>query len=153
MPFVAFKIPNFLRRLFAEGAFSGICAGPLRISHPTIQRRNVGTYSCGGGQSGDGIVDYHHFGDHRLSGVGSCFCAGIRGRPVKMDHTIYMLRITFPYLLLISLTAFAGAILNSYDNFAVPALTPVLFNLSMIGAAFGLTSIVSEPVYALAWGF
>src|SRR5690606_31870676 len=60
--------------------------------------------------------------------------------------------LTFPYLLLISLTAFAGSILNSYDQFAIPAFTPVLLNLSLIAAALFLTPYMTEPVLALAWG-
>jgi putative peptidoglycan lipid II flippase len=63
-----------------------------------------------------------------------------------------MLRITFPYLLLISLTAFAGAILNSYGRFAIPAFTPVLLNISLIGAAVFLSPMMDEPIVALAWG-
>jgi putative peptidoglycan lipid II flippase len=71
---------------------------------------------------------------------------------VKFALTSDMLRITFPYLLLISLTAFAGGILNSYDRFAVPAFTPVLLNLAMIGAAIYLAPLMDEPIMALAWG-
>jgi putative peptidoglycan lipid II flippase len=63
-----------------------------------------------------------------------------------------MLRITFPYLLLISLTAFAGSILNTYDKFAVPAFTPVLLNISMILSAVYLSQHLETPIMALAWG-
>jgi putative peptidoglycan lipid II flippase len=63
-----------------------------------------------------------------------------------------MIRITFPYLLLISLTGFAGAILNSYGRFAVPAFTPVLLNLSLISAALFAAPLFDEPAFALAWG-
>jgi putative peptidoglycan lipid II flippase len=63
-----------------------------------------------------------------------------------------MLRITFPYLLFISLTACASGILNSFGQFAVPALTPVLLNFSMIGAALWLAPQFEQPVIALAWG-
>ncbi|HAE70965.1 MAG TPA: murein biosynthesis integral membrane protein MurJ, partial [Gammaproteobacteria bacterium] len=63
-----------------------------------------------------------------------------------------MLRITFPYLLLISLTAFAGSILNTYDKFAVPAFTPVLLNVSMILSAVYLSQHLETPIMALAWG-
>jgi len=64
-----------------------------------------------------------------------------------------MLRITFPYLMLISLTAFSGSVLNSYDRFGVQAFTPVILNLSMIASAIYLTPYMREPVLALAWGF
>jgi putative peptidoglycan lipid II flippase len=63
-----------------------------------------------------------------------------------------MVRITFPYILFISLTAFAGGILNSYGRFGIPAFTPVLLNLSLIAAALWLAPQMAEPVTALAWG-
>ena len=63
-----------------------------------------------------------------------------------------MIRITFPYLLLISMTGFCGAILNSYGRFAVPAFTPVFLNLSLIFAATIAAPWFEEPVFALAWG-
>ena len=63
-----------------------------------------------------------------------------------------MLRITFPYLLLISLTALSGSILNTYDNFTVPAFTPVLLNISLILSAIFLSKYLSTPIMALAWG-
>src|SRR5690606_24056177 len=59
---------------------------------------------------------------------------------------------TFPYLLFISLAAFAGAILNSYDKFAVPALTPVLLNVALIGFAVLVSPHMTQPEMALAWG-
>jgi putative peptidoglycan lipid II flippase len=63
-----------------------------------------------------------------------------------------MLAITFPYLMLISLTAFAGAVLNSYEHFVVPAFTPVLLNVCLIGSAVFLSPYFEQPVVALAWG-
>ena len=75
----------------------------------------------------------------------------------KADSTQFhlasdMLRITFPYLLLISLTAFSGSILNTYDNFTVPAFTPVLLNISLIVSAIFLSQFLNNPIMALAWG-
>jgi putative peptidoglycan lipid II flippase len=72
--------------------------------------------------------------------------------PTKFNLATDMLRITFPYLLLISLTAFAGSILNTYDKFAVPAFTPVLLNISMILCAVYLSENLATPIMALAWG-
>ena len=63
-----------------------------------------------------------------------------------------MLRLTFPYLFLISMTALAGAVLNTFGRFAAPAFTPVLLNLSLIVCAVCLRPYLSEPVMALAWG-
>ena len=63
-----------------------------------------------------------------------------------------LLRITFPYLLFISLTAFASSVLNTYGRFAVPAITPVILNITPIAATLGFTDYFEEPQYALAWG-
>jgi putative peptidoglycan lipid II flippase len=80
------------------------------------------------------------------------FAPGFHNEPSKMALAGELLRITFPYLLLISLTAFCGGILNSYGRFAVPAFTPVLLNVSMIASTVFLTPFFDEPVMALAWG-
>ncbi len=75
----------------------------------------------------------------------------IEGR-AEFGLSAEMLRITFPYILLISLTALAGGILNTFDRFLIPALTPVLLNLSLIAAAVLLSGQMEVPVMALAWG-
>jgi putative peptidoglycan lipid II flippase len=72
--------------------------------------------------------------------------------PSKFAATAEMLRITFPYLLFISLTGIAGAVLNSYDRFAVPAFTPLLLNVTLIAAALIGAPLFDQPAYALAWG-
>ena len=63
-----------------------------------------------------------------------------------------MLRITFPYLFFVTLTAFAGGILNTHGRFAIPAFTPALLNVAMIAAALWLAPHLPVPVTALAWG-
>lgn len=151
--FVAFKIPNFLRRLFAEGAFSQAFVPVLseyRERRTPEETRILVNAVAGTLATVLGVLTL-------LAILGApllawLFAPGFSDEPVKFQQTVDMLRITFPYLLLISLTAFAGAILNSFDNFAVPAFTPVLLNLSLIGAAVWLTGVVAEPVFALAWG-
>ncbi|MCP1328729.1 murein biosynthesis integral membrane protein MurJ, partial [Halomonas sp. 707D4] len=80
------------------------------------------------------------------------FAPGFGRDPEKLALTADMLRLTFPYLLLISLTAFSGAVLNTWNRFAVPAFTPVFLNLSLIGAALFLMPLMEEPAMALAWG-
>ena len=80
------------------------------------------------------------------------FAAGFAGNEDKFDLSVYMLRITFPYILFISLTAFAGGILNAYGRFAVPAFTPVLLNISLISCAIWLAPLLDQPITALAWG-
>jgi putative peptidoglycan lipid II flippase len=80
------------------------------------------------------------------------FAPGFIGVEGKMDLAAEMLRLTFPYLLFISLTAFAGSILNTYNRFGIPAFTPVLLNLSLIGCAIWLSPQMERPIMALAWG-
>ena len=151
--FVAFKIPNFLRRLFAEGAFAQAFVPVLS------EYREKGSI-----EAVRGLID-------RVCGclgltlflltiivvlaaplVALVFAPGFWNDPFKLALTQEMLRITFPYLLLISLTGFAGAILNSYDRFAVPAITPVLLNLCLIGSAVWVSPYFEQPVIAIAWG-
>ncbi|GAA3569836.1 murein biosynthesis integral membrane protein MurJ [Marinobacter xestospongiae] len=151
--FVAFKIPNFLRRLFAEGAFSQAFV-PVLSSYRETQditevRRLVNAVSGTLGLVLLGVTLVAVIGAPALTAV---FAPGFLDEPVKFSLASDMLRITFPYLLLISLTAFAGAILNSYDRFAIPAFTPVLLNLAMICAAVFLSPVMETPVLALAWG-
>ena len=80
------------------------------------------------------------------------FAPGFLSDPAKYALAVEMVRITFPYVLFISLVAFAGGILNTYGRFAVPALTPVLLNACLIGAALWLAPVLDVPVVALAWG-
>ena len=152
--FVAFRIPNLLRRLFAEGAFSPAFVPVLseyknRRSHAEVRT----------------LIS------HVTGKLGSIVLlttlAGILAAPVlvimfapgfflhyadKYALTVQMLMITFPYLLFISLTAVAGGILNAYGRFGVPAFTPVLLNVSLIATAVWLSPHMPEPITALAWG-
>ncbi len=151
--FVAFKIPNFLRRLFAEGAFSQAFV-PVLSSYREKQaltdvQRLVNAVAGSLGLVLLAVTLVAMLGSPLLTAV---FAPGFVDDEVKFALASDMLRITFPYLLLISLTAFAGGILNSYDRFAVPAFTPVLLNLAMIGAAVFMTPLMDEPIMALAWG-
>ncbi|MFZ5560095.1 MAG: murein biosynthesis integral membrane protein MurJ [Pseudomonadota bacterium] len=150
---VAFKIPNFLRRLFAEGAFAQAFVPVL--SEVRSQRGNdavkalvdrvAGTLAVVlGGVTVLAIV--------AAPGIIFLFAPGFRTDPFKFELAADMLRITFPYLLLISLTAFAGGILNSYQRFGASAFTPVLMNLTMIGFALWVAPTMDQPVMALAWG-
>ncbi len=151
--FVAFKIPNFLRRLFAEGAFSQAFVPVLSTYRETRPHDDVrALVNAVAGSLGLvllGVTLVAMLGAPVLTAL---FAPGFLDDDVRFGLASDMLRITFPYLLLISLTAFAGGILNSYDRFAVPAFTPVLLNLAMIGAAIGLSPLMTEPVMALAWG-
>ncbi len=150
---VAFKIPNFLRRLFAEGAFSQAFVPVLsevRTQRGDSEVRRLIDHVAGsltvvlGGISVVAIVF--------SPAIIFLFAPGFRGDELKFDLASDMLRITFPYLLLISLTAFAGGILNTYGRFGASSFTPVLMNLVMIGTAIWLAPMLTQPVVALAWG-
>lgn len=151
--FVAFKIPNFLRRLFAEGAFNQAFVPVL--SEYRSQRDKAAVQHLinhVAGTLGLTLTAITALAIVAAPVLVWIFAPGFSQSPEKQALTAQLLQITFPYLLLISLTAFSGSILNSYDRFAVPAFTPVLLNLSLIGAALWLTPYMAEPVMALAFG-
>ncbi|MGV3591014.1 MAG: murein biosynthesis integral membrane protein MurJ [Gammaproteobacteria bacterium] len=151
--FVAFRIPNFLRRLFAEGAFSQAFVPVLAEYRQKRSAEEVKLFiDRVGGTLSVVLVLITLAGIAGSSLIAMAFAPGFIDQPEKFGLLVDMLRITFPYLLLISLTGFAGAILNSYGNFAVPALTPVWLNLSLIGSALLLAPLFAEPAFALAWG-
>ncbi len=151
--FVAFRIPNFFRRLFAEGAFSQafvpVLAG-YRNRGPMQQMREFVAV-----MGGNFIVVMTFIS---LLGVAAAplfvivFAPGFSDDPKRMSMTAEMLRITFPYLGFISLTAFAGALLNSFHRYAIPAFTPVWLNVTLIVAALFVAPTFETPVVALAWG-
>jgi putative peptidoglycan lipid II flippase len=150
---VAFKIPNFLRRLFAEGAFSQAFV-PL-LSEYKEQQDQAAVKALVDKTAGTlGVVLFLV----SLLGVIAApllimlFAPGFVDDPQKHGLAADMLRLTFPYLLFISLTALAGGVLNTYGKFGVPAFTPVFLNLSLIGCAVWLAPHMDEPVTALAWG-
>lgn len=150
---VAFKIPNFLRRLFAEGAFSQAFI-PI-LSEYRMQRGEGAVkilVAQVAGSLGGILILIALIGIIGASWWVLLFAPGFFHHPEKYQLTVEMLQITFPYLFFIALTAFAGGILNTYGHFAVPALTPVLLNLTMIGAAWGLSPYFEHPILALAWG-
>ncbi len=151
--FVAFKIPNFLRRLFAEGAFNQAFVPVLSEYRSQRDRQAVrGLIDSVAGTLGLTLSGMTALAIVAAPVLVWVFAPGFSQLPEKQALTAEMLRITFPYLLLISLTAFAGSILNSYDRFAIPAFTPVLLNLSLIATALWLTPFMEEPAMALAWG-
>lgn len=151
--FVAFKIPNFLRRLFAEGAFAQAFVPVLSEYREKRDQSAVkGLVDAVAGSLGFVLLVITALAVLGSPAITAMFAPGFLDDPIRFGLASEMLRLTFPYLLLISLTAFAGGILNSYDKFAVPAVTPVLLNLSLIGAAILLAPTMSEPIVALAWG-
>jgi putative peptidoglycan lipid II flippase len=151
--FVAFKIPNFLRRLFAEGAFSQAFVPVLADYKEEGSVAAVKTLvDRVAGILGGTLLFITSLTILAAPVVTAIFAPGFLSQPYKYQLTSEMIRITFPYLLLISMTGFCGAILNSYGRFAVPAFTPVFLNLSLIFAATVAAPWFDEPVFALAWG-
>lgn len=151
--FIAFKIPNFLRRLFAEGAFAQAFVPVLseyRAKRSFAEVKELVDRTAG--RLSFVLTILTALGVLFAPWISLVFAAGYHDRPEQLQLTGELLRITFPYLMLVSLTAFCGGILNSHDRFAVPAFTPVLLNLSMIGAALFLSPLFEQPVMGLAWG-
>jgi len=152
--FLAFKIPNFMRRLFAEGSFSLAFVPVLaevRSHGDKAELRDLIDHVAG--TLLGVLLVVTAVGIIAAPAVLAIFAPGwmLDGRP-EFWLSVDMLRVTFPYILLISLTALSGGILNTFDRFLVPALTPVLLNLALIGAAVLLSTRFEVPVKALAWG-
>jgi putative peptidoglycan lipid II flippase len=151
--FMAWAIPNFLRRLFAEGAFSQAFVPVLaeyRQKHTKEEVKLFVDRIAGTLSLALALISIVAIAGSSL--IAAMFAPGYLDQPEKFGLLVDMLQITFPYLLLISLTGFAGAILNSYGRFAVPAVTPVFLNLVLIAAAVFLSPLFAEPTFALAWG-
>lgn len=151
--FLAFKIPNFLRRLFAEGAFNQAFVPVLseyRSQRSLAQVQEL--INVVAGYLGTVLLVISAVVVVAAPIVAYPIAYGFTSDPAKFQLFVEMLRITFPYLFLISMTAFAGSILNSYDRFAIPALTPALLNLSLIASALLLSPYFDQPEVALAWG-
>lgn len=151
--FVAFRLPNLLRRLFAEGAFSQAFVPVLseyKAQRPHVEVKQLVDHIAG--SLAAILMLFTLLGILAAPALVLLFAPGFTEVQDKYELTAAMLRITFPYLLFISLTAMAGGILNSYGRFAIPAFTPVFLNLSLIGAAIWLAPALEQPVTGLAWG-
>ncbi|WP_374243368.1 murein biosynthesis integral membrane protein MurJ [Zoogloea sp.] len=150
--FVAFRLPNLLRRMFAEGAFSQAFV-PILAEYKNKR----------------GEAETHRLVNHVASALGlvvllvsivGALCApliifatapGFSNDATKFDLTVQLTRITFPYIFFMSLVALAGGVLNTWSRFAIPAFTPVLLNLSFIGMALFAAPYFDPPVLALGW--
>lgn len=151
--FVAFKIPNYLRRLFAEGGFSQAFVPVLSEYKSKKSREEVQILiNHVAGTLGLALFGISLVGVIAAPILIMIFAPGFIGNGGRYDLAAGMLRITFPYIMFISLTALAGGILNTWGRFGVPAFTPVLLNLSLILCAIYLAPVLDEPVMALAWG-
>ncbi|UVE18487.1 murein biosynthesis integral membrane protein MurJ [Pseudomonas sp. LS44] len=150
--FVAFKLPNLLRRIFAEGAFSQAFV-PILAEYKSQQgeeaTRTFIAYISGLLTLILAVVTL--LGILAAPWVIWVTAPGFTASPEKFELTTSLLRVTFPYIFLISLASLAGAILNTWNRFSVPAFVPTLLNVSMIIFALFLTPYFDPPVMALGW--
>lgn len=150
--FVAFRIPNLLRRLFAEGAFSQAFV-PILAEYRT-RRGEAETHDL---VSKVATVLTLVLSLVTVVGVLAApaivyvTAPGFSQTPQKFDLTVSMLRVTFPYILFISLVALASGVLNTWSRFAVPAFTPTLLNIAFLVGALGFASYFDPPINVLPW--
>lgn len=152
---VAFRIPNLLRRLFAEGAFS-------QAFVPLLGQVRSTSDEAGVQQLLDrvallltlAVILVTLLGIVGAPWVVSAMASGLTSgdRHNEFEAAVWMTRMMFPYIACMSLVAFASGVLNTWSRFAIPAFTPILLNLSMIGASIGLVAWFDTPIYALAVG-
>lgn len=149
--FTAFKLPNLLRRVFAEGAFSQAFVPVL--AEYKVQRSEAETRALIAHVTGLLsliLLIITAIGITAASWIVMSTANGFQNDPHKFVVTVQLLRLTFPYILFISLASLAGSILNSYRQFSIPAFTPTLLNISMIACGFLLRD--SLGIYALGIG-
>lgn len=151
--FVAYRVPNLLRELFAEGSMSSAFI-PVFTEYHTLRSR------------GDAwelasavfttlltiLTGLTLLGILAAPAIVWLLAPGFHDDPAKLAMTTWLTRVMFPYLLFISLAALAMGVLNSIRAFAAPAFSPVLFNVCIISAAFFLSPLLSEPILGVAIG-
>lgn len=150
--FVAFKLPNLLRRVFAEGAFSQAFV-PILAEYRT-QRGETETRMLVDHVAallGLVLIVITAIGVLAAPLIIMATAPGFQARPEKFQLTVDLLRLTFPYILFISMASLAGALLNAHSRFAIPAFTPTLLNLSFIAFSLWFAPYFDPPVKALAW--
>ncbi len=158
--FFANKIPNFLRRLFVEGAFAQAFIPVLTEVEAQDDKQQMRLFLAKVSGTLGVIVTVVTI----VGVIASPVLAAIFGTGwfidymqdgesgYKFEMASTMLKITFPYILFVTLVGLSGAILNTMNRFAVPAFTPVLLNVVIISCAIFLRDSFSEPAFALAWG-
>ena len=151
--FVAFRIPNFFRRIFGEGAFS-VAFVPvfteMRAHHPSHDTQVFLDQMAG--RLGLVLLAVSTLGVFGAPLIVSILAPGFTDEPEKYKLTVDALRLTFPYLFFISLVAMSAGILNTCNRFAVPAATPVLLNLCLIASVFLFIPIMPNATVALSLG-
>ena len=149
---VAFRVPNFLRRLFAEGSFATAFVPvftEVKETRPHGDLREL--MSRVSGTLGGALLVVTALGLIFAPQLAWLFGSGVATDPGKQALLVDLFRLTFPFLLFVSLTALAGGALNSFQRFAMPALTPVILNLCMIAGALWLAPRLAVPILALGW--
>lgn len=149
----AFRLPNILRRMFAEGAFSQAFV-PILAEYQAKQgqeetRRLISRVSS---LLAAALLALSILGVLAAPWLAYLLASGFAAQEGKMELTTELIRVVFPYILFISLVSLAGGVLNVHRRFGVPAFTPVLLNLSLIGSALFLAPHFAQPIMALAWG-
>ena len=146
------KRPGLLRRIFAEGAFSQAFV-PILAEYKMQQgeeaTRTFIAYVCGLLTLVLALVTAS--GVLAAPWIVWATAPGFADEAERFELTVDLLRVTFPYILLISLSSLAGAILNTWNRFSVPAFVPTLLNVSMIVFALFLTPYFDPPIMALGW--
>jgi putative peptidoglycan lipid II flippase len=146
---VAFRIPNFMRRLFAEGSFSTAFVPvftEVKETRPREELRDL--LSRVSGTLGVVLLLVTALGMLLAPQLAEVFAPH---DPHKFGLLVQLIRLTFPFLLFVSLTALAGGVLNSFHRFGLPALTPVILNLCMIAGALWLAPRLQVPILAMGW--
>lgn len=149
---VAFKIPNLLRRISAEGAFSQAFV-PILAEYKSQRSfaETQGLVNRVATWLGVILVVVTLLGMLAAPWIVSLIAPGFRTDATKMQLTVELLHITFPYIFFISLVSMAGGVLNTYNKFGIPAFTPVWLNVSMIVAILFFADYFDEPIKVLAW--
>jgi putative peptidoglycan lipid II flippase len=150
--FVAFRLPNLLRRLFAEGAFSQAFVpilAEMKGRHPQQLPQMVNQVATALFWT---VLAVCLIGALAAPLLVWTMASGLAQQPSAFSAAVQMTRWMFPYILCMSLVALSAGILNTWQRFAVPAFTPVLLNLAFIGCALIVAPHLETPIYALAVG-
>lgn len=149
--FVAFRIPNFLRRIFGEGAFSQAFIPVYSELNATNTDEAKTFIAATSGRLGIIVFFISLTGMVFAPAIVSLFAPGYIDEPEKFATTVDALRVMFPYLFFISLVAMSGAVLNTLNRFAVPAATPVLLNICFIVALLCFVPHAQNATQTLAY--
>lgn len=150
--YVAFRIPNMLRRLFAEGAFSQAFVPMLsQVKEQRSQDEQKRFVSDVFTLLGAAVFVASLLGILFAPFVVWLIASGFKENPDTFDLAVLLTRWMFPYIIFMSLVSFAAAVLNTWKHFAVPAFTPVLLNVSFIVCTLFLINWFAVPIYTLAF--